>query len=81
MRKLYQEAINNYQILTKCQPLSNLCQISPLSPSGFNENTVELVTYRGGVTDLSSAIALALGSNLYLQGLTFLDYMSLQLNL
>lgn len=67
--------------MINCEPLGALCQISPFYPSGFNENAIEIVSDRGGFVDLSSVMAMALGSNLYLQGLTHLDYMSLPVNL
>ena len=70
--------------LIECRFIADLVEQNVFIPPGFNQNAIDLGTIDKGsqkpIFDFSSMIACALSSNLYLNGLNHLDYLSMQAN-
>lgn len=68
--------------LKDCRYIADLVEQNVFIPAGFNSNATELVklnlTSKKKTMDLASVIASAMSSNLYLNGLAYLDYLNMQ---
>ena len=83
-KALYKEiALFEYQ-LAEASYIADLVEQNVFIPPGFNQNAIELIKFKGldgkDALDLAAIIASALSSNLYLNGLAHLDYLSMPAN-
>ena len=79
--KTYKE-LNQFETqLKEASFIEALLDQNVFMPPGFNQNCVKLIKFGEGSKknmDLSALIACALSSNLYLNGLTHLEYLNMQ---
>ena len=79
-QKTYQELIQFETQLKEASFIEALLDQNVFIPPGFNQNCVKLIKFGDGAKknmDLSALIAQALSSNLYLNGLTHLEYLNM----
>lgn len=84
-KALYQGLCRFEIELFDCEFIKETVEQNPFIPPGFNQNCIEMIKFKNSKgkvqIDIAGLIASALSSNLYLNGLTHLNYLNLPDNI